>query len=261
MEAPLAALALVVPTLAYLHAVRSVRRRRRTRSTARTVAFLAGIGVLAVALLPPLATHDEVVRLHVIQHVLIGMVAPMFLALSAPVMLALNVLAPRRRRAAVSVLNTLPARLVSHGLTAACLSVGGMAVLYGTGLFALSERVAWLHLAVHAHFIVSGYLFAAAVVGLDPHRHRVGMLARCALVVLVFGAHETIAKLLYAHGSAGWHAGATVMWYGGDAADVLLLVALFTQWYRREGRRLQRRVPPGAGAAGSRSSAGALSAP
>jgi cytochrome c oxidase assembly factor CtaG len=46
--------------------------------------MLAGSLCVAAAVLPPVASHDEVFTVHVAQHLLLGMAAPVFLALSAP---------------------------------------------------------------------------------------------------------------------------------------------------------------------------------
>lgn len=69
------------------------------------------------------------------------------------------------------------------------------------------------------------------MVGLDPRRRQPSMLLRCVVLVVAFGAHDTIAKLLYAHAPASWQTGAQLMWYGGDVAGVLVVLVLFAQWY------------------------------
>lgn len=240
METAVSIALLALPTSLYLSGVLTLRGRAVRWSRRRTLSFLIGVALLAVALLSPLAAHDDVFTVHVVQHLLLGMFAPVFLALSAPITLALRVLAPHRRRLLVSVLHTSPATVLTHPVTAAALSVGGVAVLNNTGLYAQAEQHEGTHILVHMHFVVSGYLFAAAIVGLDPRKHQPSMLLRCVVVVAAFAAHDTIAKLLYAHGPAAWRTGALVMFYGGDAADVLLVAVLFAQWYGREGRRLER---------------------
>lgn len=72
-----------------------LRRRGIRWPVTRMAAMLAGSLCTAAALLPPIASHDELFPVHVAQHLLLGMAAPAFLALSAPVTLALRTL-PRR---------------------------------------------------------------------------------------------------------------------------------------------------------------------
>jgi len=241
VEAAVSGALLAVSTALYLGGVARLRGRRVHWRWRRSVAFVLGIALLAVTLLSPPAAHDDDFTVHMVQHLLLGMVAPVFLALSAPVTLALRVARPDHRRLLVKLLHSLPARTLTHPMTAAVLSVGGLGVLYEMGLYALAERSAWIHVLVHAHFVVAGYLFTASIIGLDPRRNQPNMLLRCGVLVAAFGAHDTIAKLLYAHGPAAWQTGAEVMWYGGDAADVLLVAVLFAQWYARAGRRLDHR--------------------
>ena len=50
----------------------------------RTVAYAGGVAVTAIALSPPLATHDDDIRVHVLQHLLLGMLGPLLLAMAAP---------------------------------------------------------------------------------------------------------------------------------------------------------------------------------
>jgi cytochrome c oxidase assembly factor CtaG len=52
--------------------------------------MLAGSLCVGIALLPPLASHDDRFEVHVIQHLLLAMAAPVFLAISASVSLALR---------------------------------------------------------------------------------------------------------------------------------------------------------------------------
>lgn len=84
LSAPLLLIAGIL--IAYLVAV--IRQRRAARNW-RIASFISGIVLLAVAMSPPLvnfAHHD--LRGHMIQHLLIGMLAPISLVLAAPVTLA-----------------------------------------------------------------------------------------------------------------------------------------------------------------------------
>jgi putative membrane protein len=128
--------------------------------------------------------------------------------------------------------------------------VASMAVLYLTPLFALTLRHPMLHEALHAHFVLAGCLFMWPLVGLDPIHRRGSLHLRVGVLLFALGSHAALAKLIY----AGWiggglatslptrdiHAGAQLMYYGGDLIDLALLVAFFAQWYTRGGRLLAR---------------------
>jgi len=88
---------------------------------ARTAAFLAGCGLLAVALLPPVASFAGTdFRGHMVQHILLGMYAPLALALGAPVTLLLRALPPARARHLAGLLRSRPLRLATHTPSPPC---------------------------------------------------------------------------------------------------------------------------------------------
>jgi putative membrane protein len=109
------------------------------------------------------------------------------------------------------------------------LNAGGLWAVYTTSLYEL-------HTLVQIHVLAAGYLFTAAIIGVDPAPHRPGRPVRAAVLLAFLAAHGILAKHLYAHPPAGVpttqaEAGAQLMYYGGDLLD-LVLVALFCwQWY------------------------------
>ncbi|WP_369205495.1 cytochrome c oxidase assembly protein, partial [Streptomyces sp. PU-14G] len=167
----LPALAALVPALGYLLLVRRARRRgpRREWSAWRSAGFLSGCGLLAVALLPPLAgwAHGDF-RGHMAQHLLVGMYAPLLLVLGAPVTLLLRTLPGKRARALTSVLRSRPARVLTHPVSALLLNTGSLAVLYCTPLYGAAMARPWGHWLLHLHFLAAGCLFAWVVAGPDP---------------------------------------------------------------------------------------------
>ncbi|MBD7920247.1 cytochrome c oxidase assembly protein [Cellulomonas sp. Sa3CUA2] len=243
----------VVAAVAYVTATRAYHRGRlRPWRPARTAAWLTGCALVAAAFSPVLVVVPGDASRHMVQHLLLGMLGPLALALAAPVTLLLGVASPATRRAVGRVLRARPVHVLAHPVTAAVLHVGGMAALYLTPLYALTTRSAGAHAFVHAHFLLAGYLFAWALAGPDPAPRRPGTATRVAVLVVTGGAHAALAKLLYAHADrlppGGVHTVAEVeaaaqwMYYGGDVAEVLLAVAVLAGWYRSRARR-ERRVP------------------
>ena len=86
--------ALVVAAGLYLWAARSLRRRGDRWPVGRDVAFVGGgLGLIALATIGWMGTYDDTLFWsHMAQHMVLSMVAPIFLALGAPVTLALRVL-------------------------------------------------------------------------------------------------------------------------------------------------------------------------
>ncbi|AXE81931.1 cytochrome c oxidase assembly protein [Streptomyces atratus] len=221
----------------------------------RTASFLTGCTLLAGALLPPLApfAHGDF-RGHMTQHMLIGMYAPLALVLGTPVTLLLRTLPAARARALMGVLHCRPARVLAHPVTALVLSTGILALLYFTPLYNATMNQPVLHWLMHAHFLLSGCLFAWIIAGPDPAPTRPGVPTRLVVLGIAVAAHATISQLIYGGFLINVHApidqvqgGAEIMYYGGDIAELLLAAALVTTWrpdrHRRHGAH--RPVPSG----------------
>jgi putative membrane protein len=140
---------------------------------------------------------------------------------------------------AVSVL-TAPA-------TAVTLDLGGLYVLYLTGLYQAAKHDSVIHAAVHLHMFLAGCLLSWAVIGIDPIRRRPGTRGRLATLFIAAAGHDTLAKLMYAWmlpagggPAAGRQLGAELMYNGGTVIDVALAVIVMTQWYLATGRALAR---------------------
>ena len=232
---PLAVLA------AYLAAA-ALEREPRCWSRLRTASFVLGILLMLAAMSPPVAAwahHD--LRGHMVQHLALGMYAPIALVLGAPVTLLLRRLPARAGRRLVRFLETGPVRVLIHPVTAAVLDVGGMYLLYLTPLYAMSQDDPAVHLLMHIHFVVSGYLFSWAMIGPDPAPRRPGFSARLVVLLLAMAAHSMLAKAMYGYGyprvpQAAIEDGAMLMYYGGDVAEIAIAIALFAAWFHRGAR-------------------------
>lgn len=236
----------------YLTGVRRLRRRGDSWPVGRVAAALGGGGCLAVAGTPPVGDSD-VFPVHVTQHLLLAMVAPLLLALSAPVTLALRTLPRRVRQVLLVALHSRIASALTALPVALALDVGGTYAYYLTGLFRAAEDHPWLHAGVHLHMLLSGCLFSWCIVARDPMPGRSAVGPRLAVLLVAAAAHDILSKIMYARllpagaGTADQlRAGAQLLYYGGDAVEVLLAVAVLSQWYARTGRRLrhdERRGP------------------
>jgi len=236
------ALPLLMLTAGYLLAVLFGRRRGRPWPATRTGLCLAGGALCLAAVLGPLAEAGRnSFPAHMVGHLLISVFGPLLVVLSAPATVAVRALPVPAARALVRLLNSHPIRFVSHPVTAGVLSLGGMAALYGTRLYAMSQAEPLLQVAVHAHFIVAGYLFTAAIIAVDPQRHRASFRLRAAVLVIFAAGHGVLAKLIYAYPPPGVppgqaEVGAMVMFYGNDLAELAMAVILCHSWYAGRAR-------------------------
>jgi putative membrane protein len=244
LQSVLVAVPLLAAALAYLTAAVAVNRRRGRWPARHVACWIAGLAAVTAALVGPVATAaDHDFTAHMAGHLLLGMAAPLLLVLAAPVTLALRALPAGHARVLSHLLRTGPVRILTHPVVAAALNAGGLWALYTTGLYPASARHPWLHVLVHAHVFAAGYLSTAAFIGLDPTPHRPDRGVRTAALLGFLAAHGILAKYLYAHPPTGvpaaqGHAGAELMYYGGDVIEVLLAAALLAGWYARGGRQL-----------------------
>jgi putative membrane protein len=221
------------------YVVMALRRRAEPRGwpAVRIACFLTGVTLLAGATLPVSPWPAEDFRAHMVQHLLLGMFAPTFLVLGAPMTLVLRT-APRPwGRQIGRLLHSRSARVLAHPVTALVLSVGGMVALYATPLYgAVASGSALSHHLVHAHFFASGYLFAWVVAGPDPAPRRPSVPARLVVLGVAIAAHAVVSQLLYAGAISvpitvdERRGAAELMYYGGDIAELLLALALLVTW-------------------------------
>jgi putative membrane protein len=178
-------------------------------------------------------------------HLLLGMLAPFLLVMAAPVTLALRALDVPSARRLSRWLRSSPVRLLAHPVTASCLNIGGLWLLYPTGLFPVVNHNLVLHFGLHIHFLFAGCLYTAAFIYIDPTPHRCSFPHRAIVLLIGMAAHSILAKTIYAYPPAGVPAGqaetgAVLMYYGGDAIDLLIICVLCFQWYKAGTSRLHR---------------------
>jgi len=226
----------------YALGVRRQRRQRKIWRCWRLVSFTLGCGLVVLAFSPPMVEWGHAdLRGHMAQHLLLGMFAPIALMLGAPGTLLLRSVPVSAARRITHVAGSMPLRCLSHPATALLLDVGALYLLYLTPLYQLSLSEPLLHLWLHLHFVLAGYLFCWSIAGPDPAPHRPGLRVRLVVLFVAVAAHAVLGKLMYAygfprnagHGIAEIEAAAQMMYYGGDLAELLLALVFSATWYRR----------------------------
>jgi putative copper resistance protein D len=263
---------LVWVTGAYLYGVWVLRRRGDVWPVGRTVAFVVpGMGVFAFATMSGLGAYDTaLLSVHMVQHMLLSMLVPLFLALGAPVTLALRTLPARPRGWLLGLLHSRLAKVLTFAPLTFLLFVTSPWALYFTGWYDASLRSDFVHEMMHVHLVLVGALFFWPLVGVDPVPGRVAYPFRLLLVFLtlpfhaflgvtIMGQEELIAgdwyRSLPAEAGLTWlpgpaddqHLAGGILWGSGDLVGLTFLAVLFTQWVRssmreaeREDRRLDR---------------------
>lgn len=251
-DSALPLLPLAIAAAVYL--VLAVRRGREPRgwSPWRTASFLAGIALLVLAATPALSPYPVGdFRGHMHQHLLLGMYAPLGLVLGAPITLILRSISPVHGRLISRLMRSRSAHSVANPVVALTLAVGGLAVLYFTPLYTATTANAPLHLLVHAHFLLAGYLFAWVIAGPDPAPDRPSVPTRLVVLGVAIAGHAVISQMMYAGifvqipvPSDQRQGAGELMYYGGDIAELLLAVALLLTWRPRRQSTHQTLTPP-----------------
>ncbi len=219
-------------------------------------AFLGGLAAIAVALLSGLARYDTTLfSLHMVQHLLLTLVAPPLLALGAPVTQILRVAAPRTRtRLILPLLQSRLVSIVGHPVFAWLAFATVMWGSHFSALFDLALEDRAIHELEHALFLAVGLLFWWPVIGLDPAPHRMRHAARMGYVFLQMPQNSFLAMAilfagspLYAHyvslgAPYGIHAladqrlAAGIMWFVADVIFLIATLAVLAGWMRSERR-------------------------
>ena len=162
----------------YLWGVWALRDRGDHWPVGRTLAFVVGgIGSFAFATQSGLAAYDTaLLSAHMVQHMVLAMVVPVFLALGAPVTLALRTLprAPAAAGCSPSCTRGWPQVLTFPPLTLALYIVSPWA-LYFSGWYDASLHSALVHELMHVHLVLVGSLFFWPLLGIDPLPGRRGL--------------------------------------------------------------------------------------
>lgn len=213
----------------------------------RTGSYMAGSALLILGLSPkylPFAADDF--RQHMLEHLLMGMYAPIGFVMAAPVTLLLRTLPVRYARLLTALLRNRVTQLLANPVSALILDFGGMAALYFTPLYArIMSDTKWQYV-MHFHLVAAGCLFVWVIAGPDPAPHRISVPMRLVVLGVAVIIHSVLAQMLYAGtyvavpvAAAERERSAELMYYGGDISEMLLAFALVTAW--RPGQR--RRSP------------------
>lgn len=265
---PLPLLAMSLIGLGYLGGVWALRRRGDRWPVARTLSFMGGgLGSLLVATGSSLATYDTVLlSMHMAQHMVLSMVAPIFLALGAPVTLALRSLRQGPRRMLLAILHCRVAAVIASPPVAFTVFIVSPWALYFSGWYPATLESAALHELLHLHFLLVGCLFFWPLLGLDPMPGRVAYPLRMLTVfatlpfhaflgVTIMTMEQVIAGDWYYSFDRSWspnprddqYLAGGILWGSGDIVGLVVFGVLFVQWVRasmreaaREDRRLDR---------------------
>ncbi|MBA2324359.1 MAG: bifunctional copper resistance protein CopD/cytochrome c oxidase assembly protein [Pseudonocardiales bacterium] len=258
----------VVLAVLYLVGLRRLIRRGDTWARGRTAAWLAGCAVVLFATSSGIGRYAPAMfSVHMGQHMLLSMLAPILLVLGAPITMALRTLPaagrdapPGLREWLLRALHSAPARWLTHPLVVAPLFVGSYYVLYFSGLF--EDSLPWhpAHLMMKVHFLATGVLFFWPLIGVDPSPRAMPPVLRLGVLfasvpfhaffgVALMSSHEVIGRYFYSGLRLSWvpdlladqRLGGGLAWATGELPMLVVVIALVAQWARTD-ERLARRA-------------------
>jgi putative membrane protein len=251
-------LGVALAAVAFLWAERRVtlRHPRNPPRRWRRWAFLAGLVTIALALTSPIETYEgQLFSVHMVQHMLLELVAAPLLLLGAPATLALRVASPSVRRQLLAILHSWPVAALTFPLVTWLLFA---AVNWGWHFSPLYDQALEsppFHYLQHATFLGAALLFWWPVVAADPARWRLPRPARLFYLFLAMPQNSFLGvalmsapRVLYHHylsnlrswgptALADQNLGGILMWVFGDVAFLVAMGAVVAGWVRHEDRR------------------------
>jgi cytochrome c oxidase assembly factor CtaG len=250
MFAPVVTCLVAAAAALYLWGTWRVRSRHPVRPWPvwRTCLFLGGLAVIVIATQSGIGAYDDVLFWdHMVQHLLLIMVAPALLVCGQPVTLLLHA---SRNPLHTWVKKAVRSRLVTWLTWPPSVLALYAAVIVGTHLTGVTNAVMTndaAHDGEHALYLIAGYLFFLPLLGHEPIRWRVSYPMRM-LALIVIMPVDTFTGLVLGFAGAGltgvasrsWgptpvedvHLGGAVMWIGGDALMFALAMLVFVAWSR-----------------------------
>ena len=249
--APVVTAFTAVGAVLYLWGVIRVARRHPARpwSLLRTASFLLGLLVIVLATQSGIGTYDDTLFWdHMIQHLMLIMIAPPLLVVGQPVTLLMhasrNPLHTRVKRVVRSrpvVWLTWPA----FGVIAYAATIVGTHLTNFMNLVMSNDAV---HNAEHVLYLVVGYLYFLPLLGREPIKWKVSYPLRLFLLFIAMPVDAFTGVVLGSYSTypfapmepRSWgpsplddvHMGGAVMWIGGAAIMFVMIMVTFFAWSR-----------------------------
>ena len=263
---PLFFTACLIAGVLYVVGVVRLARRGDHWPVMRTVSWLGGLLVVMWCTNAGISVYAQVsVGLHMLQHMTLTMLGPIFLVMGAPATLALRALRPAKgnergpREWLVWFLHSWITWILTNPIYVFIVYVIGLYGLYMTPLFGWLMGSHVGHVAMQLHFLISGYLFYWVLIGIDPRPRPLAYPGRILLLVLAVAVHGFFAVALmmgtepmaldwYGLVQPPWVTdplqdtlnGGQVAWALAEIPSLIVLVVIAVQWSRSDDREATR---------------------
>ncbi|HET7782693.1 MAG TPA: cytochrome c oxidase assembly protein [Arthrobacter sp.] len=252
--------------VSYFLGVAKIYRRGDKWQWFRTVNWVIGLLVLTYITSGPPSVYGRVLfSAHMVDHMALTMVAPIFLVLGAPVTLALRALPARgdgsrgAREWLLVFVHSKFSQLVTHPLFAAANFAGSIVLFYYSDLFGFAMREHVGHELMTVHFLLTGYIFILSMIGTDPLPLRAPYPMRLVLLLATMGFHaffgvaimggtNLLAADYFGNLGRAWgqsaladqQTGGAVAWGIGEVPTLLVAIGVAIMWSRSDARETKR---------------------
>jgi cytochrome c oxidase assembly factor CtaG/putative copper export protein len=232
----------------------------------RSVNWVIGLLVLTYITSGPPSVYGRVLfSAHMVDHMALTMVAPIFLVLGAPVTLALRALPPRGdgtrgpREWLLVFVHSKFSQVVTHPLFAAANFAGSIILFYYSDAFGYAMREHVGHELMILHFLLTGYIFILSMIGTDPLPRRAPYPMRLLLLLATMGFHaffgvaimggtNLLAADYFGNLGRAWgqsalldqQTGGAVAWGIGEVPTLLVAIGVAVMWSRSDQRETKR---------------------
>lgn len=226
----------------------------------RMLSWLAGLAVILVALSSAIDVYAGFfLSVHMVQHLMLAMVAPPLLALAAPITLVLRVASPEtRHRVILPVLHSRIVRVIASPLVVWSLFALAMWLSHFSPLYNAALEDPNVHDAEHLLYLIAGLLFWWPAIAADPIPQRMGYGTRLAYLGFQMPINAAVGlaiyfapAVLYQHYATlvrTWgpdaltdqQIGGVLMWGAGDLLLLAAIPLVVVAWMRADIRRSAR---------------------
>lgn len=251
----------------YLLGVRRLRRRGDRWPWYRSVLWVAGLLLLFFITNGPLNVYERFLfSAHMIGHMTLSMMVPLLLVPAAPVTLALRAIAKRTdgtrgiREWLMLAVHSRVATVIANPIVAGVLFATSLVAFYYTPLFRWATENHLGHEWMIVHFLIVGYLFVQALIGIDPVPYKLPYPFRLVLLLATMAFHAFFGLALMEgnglllsdwFGATGrdWgpsaiddqRMGGGIAWSIGEVPTFILALVVAVQWSRADRRETRRR--------------------
>ncbi|MGP9529102.1 cytochrome c oxidase assembly protein [Glutamicibacter sp. AOP5-A2-18] len=251
---------------AYLYAFITLARRGDKPSVPRLISWVVGLFALFYVTSGAVAVYGKIqFSTHMVDHMSLTMIVPIFLVLGTPITLLLQVLPARvdgtrgAREWILFLVHSRYSKVITHPIFAAVNFAGSIVIFYFTPILEPAMRYHAGHELMNLHFLLTGYLFALSLVDADPVPKRYPYPMRLVVLLATVAFHAFFGVALMStenllapdyFGNMGrtWGGsaledqvvGAGAMWAIGEVPTLVLAIFVVLSWLKQDKKDTKR---------------------